>query len=175
MDGLLAVSRLGRHEMKFTRIDMQALAGEVMGSLRVSMAGRDVTFDIKSAHSVTADCAMMRQVLANLFSNAIKSTASRRHATIAFGGTSQDGENVYYVKDNGLGFDMRHADRLFRVFQRLHGEEDFEGTGIGLVTVKRIIQHHGGRVWAEGEPGVGATFFFALPNGDTEPDRDAEA
>jgi light-regulated signal transduction histidine kinase (bacteriophytochrome) len=106
---------------------------------------------------------MMRQVFANLLSNAIKYTKPKEIAIIEVGGIREENENIYYVKDNGVGFDMENADKLFNIFQRLHSQEEFEGTGIGLVIVKRIVEKHGGRVWAEGRPKEGAKFCFALP------------
>lgn len=112
---------------------------------------------------------MIRQVFVNIFSNAIKFTKTKDTATIDAGSFARDGENVYYVKDNGVGFDMLYAQKLFGVFQRLHSAEEFEGTGIGLAIVSRIITKHGGRVWAEGKVNEGATFFFSLP-GIKKPD-----
>ena len=113
------------------------------------------------------DRAMMRQVWMNLLSNAVKFTRQREHPQIEAGSTTQDGEVIYYVKDNGAGFDMQYASKLFGVFQRLHTTDEFEGTGIGLSIVRRVITRHGGRTWAEGEVGKGATIFFSLPLGET--------
>ena len=106
---------------------------------------------------------MLRQVFANLLSNAVKFTGPQGNAVVQVGGKAEERENVYYVKDNGTGFDMRYVSRLFGAFQRLHGEGEFEGTGVGLATVQRIIHRHGGRVWAESRLGKGATFYFTLP------------
>jgi light-regulated signal transduction histidine kinase (bacteriophytochrome) len=118
------------------------------------------------------DRAMVRQVLVNLIANAVKFTAERGEAVIEVAGAAAAaGKNVYSVKDNGVGFDMRYVDKLFGVFQRLHGAEEFQGTGIGLAIVKRIVERHGGRVWAEGRVGEGATFDFMLPNGMEEEPR----
>jgi two-component system sensor kinase len=113
--------------------------------------------------SAYGDLFMMNQVLLNLLSNAMKFTHTRETAMIEAGGYSEKNENVYYVRDNGIGFDMKLSDRLFGLFQRIHSSQEVEGTGLGLVIVKNIIEKHGGRVWAEGKPDEGATFYFTLP------------
>jgi light-regulated signal transduction histidine kinase (bacteriophytochrome) len=112
---------------------------------------------------VDADAILLRQVLTNLLSNAVKFTKNQPHALIEIGHNKKNGEEVIFVRDNGAGFDPLYADKLFGVFQRLHRQDEFEGTGIGLATAKRIIHKHGGRVWAESQPGQGATFYFSLP------------
>jgi light-regulated signal transduction histidine kinase (bacteriophytochrome) len=112
---------------------------------------------------IHGDITLIRQVLTNLLSNAVKFTRAKDLALITVGGLSEKSENVYYVKDNGVGFDAAHADKLFGVFQRMHGEGEFEGIGIGLSIVERIVRRHGGRVWAEGRPHEGAAFYFSMP------------
>jgi light-regulated signal transduction histidine kinase (bacteriophytochrome) len=139
---------------------------EVVEELKPATAGREIAFEIGSLPPIHADRPMMRRVMLNLLANAIKFTRPKAAALIEVGARAGNRETVFYVKDNGVGFDMKYADMLFGVFQRLHGVEEFEGTGIGLAIVKRIIAKHGGRVWAEGKTSEGATIYFALPTGD---------
>lgn len=163
IDDLLSFSRLGRHQLEKSRIDVAELAGTVFDELRVVEPGRIVQLTIHDMPTAQGDRTMLREVLANLFSNAIKFTSPREHPRIEIGGRSEEGQNVYYVKDNGVGFDMRHANKLFGVFQRLHTTEEFEGTGVGLAIVQRIVQRHGGQVWAESKLNEGTTIYFTLP------------
>ena len=164
IDDLLAFSRTGRQAMHMARIDMAALAREVFNDLNRAAPERTVDFRLPAdLPAASGDPALLRQVWANLLGNALKFTSQRERAEIEVGGTAQDGETVYYVKDNGVGFDMQYADKLFGVFQRLHSTDEFEGTGVGLALVKRIVLRHGGRVWAEAEIDRGATFHFTLP------------
>jgi PAS domain S-box-containing protein len=163
IDDMLRFSRTSRLEMTFSEIDMEGLAQAVVEELRPSVAGRKFQVEIGAIPRTTGDRAMLRQVFVNLLSNAIKFTRSREDATIWVGGSIEGDETVYYVRDNGAGFDMQYADKLFGVFQRLHTMKEFEGTGIGLAIVKRIVTRHGGRVWAEGKVNGGATIYFALP------------
>ena len=163
IDDILAFSRAGRLEIKVSETDMAALAREVWQGLEPPMAGRDVRLDIKPLPKVQGDPAMLRQVWVTLLGNAAKFTNSRATAHIEIGGSVEGSECIFYVKDNGVGFDQQYVHKLFGVFQRLHGVDEFEGTGIGLAIVKRIITRHGGRVWAEGKVNEGATFCFALP------------
>ncbi len=164
IDDILAFSRMGRLGMSVSEIDIEALARAVVEELKPGMAGREVTMEIRPLPPCRGDQAMLRQVWVNLISNAIKFTRPKPAALIELGGQAKGAENIYYVRDNGAGFDMQYAEKLFGVFQRLHSVEEFEGTGIGLAIVKRIISRHGGRVWAEGKVDEGATIYFTLPS-----------
>lgn len=163
INDILAFSRAGRFELNRSTVDMTALARGVAAELCPLEEGRTVNITVHDLPAAHGDPAMLRQVFANLIGNAVKFTAKKKAALIEVGAQPAERETVYYVRDNGAGFDMRYADRLFGVFQRLHSTEEFEGTGIGLAIVKRIIARHGGRVWAEGKVGKGATFYFTLP------------
>lgn len=166
IDDILAFSRTGRSEMMSAPIDMDGVVRAVIEELAPAYAGRELTFDVKPLAPAQGDTAMIRRVWTNLIDNAVKYTAPRADAVIEAGSTIGQNEIIYYVKDNGAGFDMQYANKLFGVFQRLHGSE-FAGTGIGLAIVKRIIARHGGRVWAEGKVNEGATFYFSLPVRET--------
>ena len=161
IDDILKFSRTGRLELAYAEINMEKLACEVVEELQP--VGGKLQVDIEPISPVTGDRAMMHQVFVNLLSNAIKFSRSKADARITVGGSIEGDEAVYFVKDNGAGFDMQYADKLFGMFQRLHGVSEFEGTGIGLAIVKSIITRHGGRVWAEGKLNEGATIYFALP------------
>jgi len=165
IDDLLAFSRLGRKEIGAAPVDMEELARAVADEVRRTDVGRTGTLAIQidplpPAHG---DRPLLRQVLSNLLQNAAKFTRDRAEARVEVGSRWDSGETVYFIKDNGAGFDARYADKLFGVFQRLHSTEQFDGTGVGLAIVKRIVQRHGGRVWAEGKVDHGATFYFTLP------------
>lgn len=163
IDDILAFSRMGRLGMSMAEVNMEGLAREVFDELMRTVNGRDLAVEIKPLPPAHGDHAILRQVWVNLLGNAIKFTSHNPAASIRVGSYTEGKENVYFVKDNGAGFDMQYAEKLFGVFQRLHGIDEFEGTGIGLAIVKRIITRHGGRVWAEGKVNKGATFYFALP------------
>ena len=164
IDDLLAFSRMGRGELIQARVSLGSLAREVIESLRPEMDGRSIEWKVDGLPDVTGDPAMLRIVLTNLVGNAVKYTRPRTRALIEIGpAAGAPGEVVLFVKDNGVGFEMKYADKLFGVFQRLHRSEEFEGTGIGLATVRRIVHRHGGRTWAEASVDGGATFYVALP------------
>ncbi len=165
IDDLLTFSRLGRQQMMATRIDMEELARAVFAELAAQAPGRCIGFTVQVVPPALGDKAMIRQVLVNLLANAIKFTRTRQAAAIEFGFAPDAGPGAYYVRDNGVGFDMQYVGKLFGVFQRLHDAAEFEGSGVGLALVSRIITRHGGRVWAQGQPDLGATFFFTLPSG----------
>ena len=164
IDDLLAFSRLGRKAMTFTEVAMDKLAQEVFQQINVFEPERSVKFVVHDIPRARADRTMIREVLLNLIGNALKYTRPRERAMVEVGGRAGAAENVYWIKDNGVGFDMKYAEKLFQVFQRLHSADEFEGTGIGLALVERIVKRHDGRLWAEGVVNQGATFFFALPS-----------
>jgi light-regulated signal transduction histidine kinase (bacteriophytochrome) len=169
INDLLAFSRLGRNKMSTSTIDMNELARSVFDELQCATPERNIECSLKPLRPARGDRTMIRQVLVNLLSNAIKFTRPANTASIEIGCSSnQTHRNAYYVKDNGAGFDMQYYDKLFGVFQRLHSAKEFEGTGVGLAIVQRIVQRHGGRVWAEGKVNEGATFYFTLPMEGTE-------
>lgn len=163
IDDLLAFSRMGREELREDVVDLDLLVKESIELLRPEMQGRNIVWKLAPLPAVRGDHSMIRQVFANLLGNAIKYTGPRDPAQIEVGCSGDaDGRRVIYVRDNGVGFDMQYAGKLFGVFQRMHRADQFEGTGIGLANVRRIISRHGGRVWAEAEEGRGATFYFTL-------------
>jgi two-component system sensor histidine kinase/response regulator len=163
IDDLLAFSRLSRQQVIFAPVDLAALADTVFFELKNSEKGRKIELEIDALPAAFGDRSMLRQVLQNLLANAIKFTRPRSRARIELSGRTGKDENIYQVKDNGVGFDTEYAHKLFGVFQRLHNSEEFEGTGVGLAIVQRIVLRHGGRVWAESKGGKGATFYFSLP------------
>lgn len=185
IDDLLAFSRVGRSEMQLADVNLDELVRDVLGDFQMETEGRNIAWQIHPLPMMRADRALLRMVLVNLISNAVKFTGTRTEARIEIGctpggespprktGVSEaavraakavsQGETVVFIRDNGAGFDPEYAEKLFGVFQRLHSQDEFEGTGIGLANIQRIIQRHGGRVWAEGAVGVGATFYFYIP------------
>ncbi len=163
IDDLLKFSRLSRHELNFSEINMYNLANEVYQQSSTDSDKEKIEFHLQDIPAAIGDTAMMRQVWVNLIGNAIKFTSHKSQRAIEIGSKIKDNENIYFVKDNGDGFNMEYSDKLFGVFQRLHAESDFEGTGVGLAIVQRVILRMNGRVWAEGKVGEGATFYFVLP------------
>ena len=165
IDDLLQLSRLGRQALTRQPVNPGDVARAALDRLGSEIGSRTLEIDVADLPSCSADPALLQQVYTNLLSNAIKFTSNSAGARIEVGSTLGSRPAVYFVKDNGAGFDMAYKDKLFAVFQRLHRQEEYEGTGVGLALVQRIVARHGGRVWAEGEPGVGATFYFTLEGG----------
>jgi signal transduction histidine kinase len=182
IDDLLDLSRVGRRPLRREPVDLTGLAEGIVEDLRVSEPEREVEFVAGEGIEAWGDISLLKVALENLLGNAWKFTAREPRARIEFGANRNPGPGflapVYYVRDSGAGFDQKYADKLFGAFQRLHGQDEFEGTGIGLATVARIVHRHGGRVWAEGEVGEGATFYFTLGGRDlgdrTVPAKKAE-
>ena len=162
IDGLLDFSSLNWMPVTKKKVAPSTIARAVYDELRPELGNRRVDVDIHDLPHCEADAKLLRQVFVNLLSNALKYTRDRDPAVIKVGAEKENGQPVYFVRDNGAGFDMKYADKLFRVFQRLHGADQFEGTGVGLAIVQRIIQRHGGRIWAEAQVDRGATFYFTL-------------
>jgi signal transduction histidine kinase len=165
IDDLLRLARFSRQPLNTRPVEMSALIERVVTNLQDQLQGRSVELDIGALPDCVADAALLEQVFTNLLSNALKFTAGRPDTRIEVGASTEGAEQIYFVKDNGVGFDMRYAERLFGVFQRLHSQTEFAGTGIGLSIVHRIIRRHGGRTWAEGALQQGATVYFSLPRG----------
>ncbi len=165
IDDLLQLSHVGRQGLALQAVDPADVARGALDKLKPEMEGRAVEVEVANLPGCKADPALLQQVYLNLLSNALKFTRTRPVTRIEVGSIEGKGPAVYFVKDNGAGFDMAYLDKLFAVFQRLHRQDEYEGTGVGLAIVQRIVSRHGGRIWAEGEPGVGATFYFTLEAG----------
>ena len=163
INDLLAFSQIGRTEIQKKKVSLDELVRGVMREIRDEFKERNIIWEVDELPAIIGDRGLLRQVIVNLISNAVKFTSTRSQAEIKIGCKDEDDKYTFFISDNGVGFDMKYADRLFGVFQRLHTQDDFEGTGIGLANVQRIIARHGGRVWAEGAVGQGATFYFTLP------------
>lgn len=163
IEDLLQFSRMERASMQKARVEVDSLVRECISELDMATPERKVVWEVAPLPGVVGDAAMLRQVFSNLLGNAVKYTARSETAVVAVGTAAEnEGEVTLFVRDNGAGFDMKYADKLFKPFQRLHGPDEFEGTGIGLATVRRVVARHGGRVWAEATPGSGATFYVTL-------------
>ncbi|ACM21784.1 sensor histidine kinase, Cache_1 and HAMP domain-containing [Geotalea daltonii FRC-32] len=163
IDDLLELSRVSRNEMKHEQVNLSEMAWSIIEMFKETAPQRDASFKSVADIVVSGDRNLLRLVMENLLGNAWKYTSKKQEASIVFDSIIKEGEQIFFVRDNGVGFDMTYSGKLFGAFQRLHSEADFEGTGIGLATVQRIIHRHGGRVWGEGEVGKGATFYFTLP------------
>lgn len=163
INDLLAFSRLGRKELSLKTVEVVSLVDEVWGELHALHADRKLTLCLEPLPPALGDRALLKEVFGNLLANAVKFTRIRPEAVITVSGCVEGDETVYSITDNGVGFDMAYAGKLFGVFQRLHTAEEYEGTGVGLAIVQRIIHRHGGRIWAESEEGKGAAFHFTLP------------
>jgi light-regulated signal transduction histidine kinase (bacteriophytochrome) len=161
IEDLLTFARLGRQPLSTQRVELEALVRQTIQELPESGTARRIDFEVGPLGAAEADPALLKQALANLLGNAIKFTRERDPAVIEIG-RREEGAPVFFVKDNGMGFDMREAGELFGVFQRLASARDYEGTGVGLAIVQNVVERHGGRVWAEASPGAGATFYFTL-------------
>jgi light-regulated signal transduction histidine kinase (bacteriophytochrome) len=166
VDELLNLARVGRQELALQLVGLRSLVNEAIADLKPDINGRNIEWKIGDLSNTDCDAGLIKQVFQNLLLNAIKFTRPRNPAVIEIGTVEKDGVPVVFVRDNGVGFSMKYADKLFGVFQRLHRAEDFEGTGVGLATVQRIVQKHGGKIWAEAELDQGATFYFTLSSGE---------
>jgi light-regulated signal transduction histidine kinase (bacteriophytochrome) len=165
IDDVLQLARMTRTEMNPETVNLSEMAGSILEDIQKADPERSVTVNIKDGLSARGDKRLLHILLTNLLGNAWKFTSKTQNAEITFGQEVSDGKDVYFVCDNGAGFDMKFSDKLFGAFQRLHGTDEFDGTGIGLATVQRVINRHGGKVWAEAAVNIGATFYFTLPKG----------
>ena len=163
IDDLLAFSRVGRSELHMVPVNMIDLVWSVYADSVPENAKQNIKFTVRHLGDSFADPSLIRQVWTNLINNALKYSAKKTEPEISIGSSIGTNEITYFIRDNGVGFEMQYSDKLFRVFERLHNAGEFEGTGVGLAIVQRIVHRHGGRVWAEGEPEKGAAFYFTLP------------
>jgi light-regulated signal transduction histidine kinase (bacteriophytochrome) len=168
VDDLLNLSRIGKKELARQRTELTPLVESAVAEIKLDNANRKIEWQTEALPSVECDAGLIKQVFINLLSNSAKYTRPRESARIEIGRKTVDGVNAIYVRDNGVGFNMKYASKLFGVFQRLHRAEEFEGTGVGLATVARIIRKHGGNIWAEAELEKGATFYFTLEPGHSK-------
>jgi light-regulated signal transduction histidine kinase (bacteriophytochrome) len=162
IDGLLTLARLNRQPLNIRKVSTAATVNRVLEELQSEQTGQNARIFVADLPDCQADPVLLQQVFTNLISNALKYSRQRSPAVVEIGARNQNGQTVYFIKDNGAGFEMEYAHKLFGVFQRLHRADEFEGTGVGLAIVQRIIRRHGGRVWGEGAPDKGATFHFTL-------------
>jgi light-regulated signal transduction histidine kinase (bacteriophytochrome) len=169
IEDLLALARVGRQELSFRPTRLSSVVDPVIEELKQENVNRSIEWRTAELPSVECDPLLIHQVFRNLLDNSVKFTRQRANAIIDVGTAESEGKDIIYVRDNGVGFSMKYVEKLFGVFQRLHRQEDFEGTGVGLAIVQRIVRRHGGRVWAEGELNKGATFYLAL--GQTGEDK----
>jgi light-regulated signal transduction histidine kinase (bacteriophytochrome) len=169
VEDLLKLSRVGSAELYCRPTPLNPLVDIVLNELAPELAARDIEWQITPLPTVNCDPTLMKQVFVNLLHNAVKYTRPREHAIIQVGQIANGYEPVIFVRDNGVGFDMQYADKLFAVFQRLHRQDEFEGTGVGLTTVHRIVQKHGGKIWAHAQGNQGATFYFTLGSAESSP------
>jgi signal transduction histidine kinase len=174
VDDLLHLSKVGQRKLAIQNTPLSPLLAQVIKDLEPECSGREIIWRVGDLFSVECDPGLMKQVFVNLLSNAVKYTRTQEHAVIEVGQSRQNDEQVVFVRDNGVGFDMRYAGKLFGVFQRLHKARDFEGTGVGLAIVQRILRKHGGRIWVEAELNRGATFFFTLGSSKNSPTKETK-
>lgn len=163
IDDLLSFSRVGRQAIRLATVELNPIIERIIANIKITQPDRQVDWQVADLPPCKADLTLIQVVITNLLENAYTYTATRPNAKIEIDSLTQDGQATYFVRDNGIGFKMEYADKIFRVFHRLHHESEFEGTGVGLAIVQRIIQRHGGKIWAESTPGEGATFYFSLP------------
>ncbi len=168
INDLLRLAKLAQTELKVGKVQLSVIAQNVASALRFNDSERRVEVKIEQNIEVQGDSGLLRAAIENLFSNSWTYTAKTKHPVIEFGAIPEPGARTYFVRDNGAGFEMKHADKLFMPFQRMHRDDEFAGHGIGLATVQRIIHRHGGKIWAEAEAGKGATFYFTLASASEE-------